>query len=60
MLKRGVPSVMLFLVKINGISSKLGSGVNSSLFPDDLAIYTTIARFAFGAGAFQDTNMFNE
>ena len=39
--KKGVLSVTLFLVAINGILRKLGNGVDKSLFADDLAIYIT-------------------
>ena len=36
--QRGVLSVTLFLVAINGILRELGNGVDGSLFADDLEI----------------------
>ena len=38
----GVLSVTLFQMVINGILGELGSGVDRSLFADDLAIYRYI------------------
>ena len=37
--QRGVLSVTIFLMVINGILWELGNGVDGSLFTDDLAIY---------------------
>ena len=37
--QRGVLSVILFLVAINGILEELGNGVDGSLFAYDLAIH---------------------
>ena len=38
---RGVLSVTLFLVAINGLLGELGSGVDESIFADNLTIYIT-------------------
>ena len=46
--QRGVLSVTLFLVAINGILGELGNGVDGSLFADDLTIYN-ITRSQRGA-----------
>ena len=40
-LQRGVLSVTLFLMAINGILGELGNGMDHSLFANDLAIYIT-------------------
>ena len=49
--KKGVLSVTLFLVAINGILGELGNGVDGSLFAHDLTIYITTRsqRVAFRA-----------
>ena len=52
--QRGVLSVNLFLVAINGILGELGNEVDGSLFADDVAIYITTRNKRVATRALQE------